>query len=100
MGHTIGREVSRYASEYIEHLSQFIKEMKYSRQQELEADRLAIEVLTRAGYDPKEALNLLESFPDHSLLSLFSTHPNPSDRIRQIRRQISSSRKGVLLAPP
>ena len=34
----------------------------YSQEQELEADQLGVRYMMRAGYDPQDALNLLEDF--------------------------------------
>lgn len=75
--------------------------LKYSREDELEADRLGIEYMAKLGYDPKEAIsahrNLINAFNDYmkthgrefqegGLLSdLFSTHPRASVRIEELR---------------
>ena len=53
---------------------------------EFEADRLGLELMTRAGYDPVAALSVLErllSFRgnDPRAELLFSTHPSPSERL-------------------
>lgn len=53
---------------------------------EFEADRLGVEYITRAGYDPVGALNALETLQklrgdDPRAELLFATHPSPADRM-------------------
>lgn len=64
----------------------------FSRRQEYEADRYAVELLKRAGYNPRaldEVLALLErakkSAPDGGW---FATHPDPSDRIEEVAGEL------------
>lgn len=74
--------------------------LKYSREDELEADRLGVEYMAKLGYDPKAAIdahrNLIAASNDYlrrygkeieeSLLSdLFSTHPRSSVRVEELR---------------
>jgi predicted Zn-dependent protease len=68
--------------------------LKFSRDDEREADSLGVEYATKAGYDASqmadffETLQRMESKPDRSgLPSWFSTHPSPEDRERSIRTQ-------------
>ncbi len=68
-------------------------ETAYSRDQELEADRLGIRLTAAAGYDPKGAIRLfqrlaeLKAAPNPlSLGEYFSTHPTFDVRIRSIQR--------------
>ncbi|HET8727141.1 MAG TPA: M48 family metallopeptidase [Alphaproteobacteria bacterium] len=60
--------------------------LPYSRDQELEADRLGLVIMARAGYDPREALdfwaNMSQSGPRPPEFA--STHPAPGNRIAQI----------------
>ncbi len=53
---------------------------------EFEADRLGVEFMTRAGYDPAAAIGVLEKLQrlkgdDPRAELLFSTHPSPSERL-------------------
>jgi beta-barrel assembly-enhancing protease len=53
---------------------------------EFEADRLGVEIMTRAGYDPVAALSVLERLlrfkgSDPRAELLFSTHPSPAERL-------------------
>ena len=65
----------------------------YSRDHELEADRLGIRLLMAAGFDPKGALRLLVRLADLSraaapsrLGEYFSTHPTSEIRLQSLRR--------------
>lgn len=69
----------------------------YSREHELEADRLALRYMARAGYDPKAMVSFLRKMRSWSRLqarslgqspdkvddfNYLATHPAPADRIR------------------
>lgn len=66
----------------------------YSRQDELEADTLAVKYLTKAGFDPNEMITFFEILKekhkrDIRPFSYFRTHPHVPERIANIRRQIT-----------
>jgi len=53
---------------------------------EFESDRLGVEYMTKAGYDPAASLNVLEKLQkfkgdDPRAELLFSTHPSPAERL-------------------
>lgn len=64
----------------------------FSRQQELEADRMGAIYMARAGYDPREAVNLWKRFAAWkqqnkaagNVPSVLSTHPVDEKRISQL----------------
>jgi predicted Zn-dependent protease len=61
----------------------------FSRPQELEADKMGVEYLNRAGYSPEYFLQLLEVFRKKSgekpeEASYYSTHPTNEERMQQI----------------
>lgn len=66
---------------------------KWSREQELEADRMGAIFMARAGYDPREAVELWKRFADwkrvnqqgSSVPSFLSTHPVDEKRIEQLQ---------------
>ena len=65
----------------------------YSRDQELEADRLGVRLLRAAGFEPEGAIQLLgrlaelkRSAEPASLGEYFSTHPTAEIRIQSLRR--------------
>lgn len=65
--------------------------LKYSRDHEREADRLGLEYMARAGYDPEQMSRFFEVFNDMSeeregaVPNWLSTHPSPPDRLRDTR---------------
>jgi predicted Zn-dependent protease len=68
--------------------------LKFSRDNEREADSLGVEYATKAGYDASqmadffETLQRMDSKSDKSgLPSWFSTHPSPEDRESAVRTQ-------------
>ncbi|NOX37498.1 MAG: M48 family metalloprotease [Calditrichaeota bacterium] len=67
--------------------------LKFSRDQEKQADELGVEYAARAGYDASEMANFFLTLdrmtPEEQkggLPSWFSTHPNPRDRVVKIRQ--------------
>jgi predicted Zn-dependent protease len=70
--------------------------LPYSRIQEYEADRIGLIIMARAGYDPREAINLwqrLNRSKDARPPEFLSTHPAPESRIESIKRQIPTALK-------
>lgn len=61
---------------------------RFSRQQEHEADSLAMDILYRAGYPPEAMISFMNKLMDldqkqggNRSLALFATHPSPENRI-------------------
>jgi predicted Zn-dependent protease len=67
--------------------------MKYSRSDELESDRLGVRFLAEAGYDPRAMIQVMGALEraanGQNPPEFFSTHPNPENRIRQIEEAIA-----------
>ena len=69
--------------------------LRYSRDDELEADQLSVDYSSRAAYDPREAirffqtLNRIQEKEGQGMPNFLSTHPNPGDRIQRIRDLIA-----------
>lgn len=68
--------------------------LRFSRDNEREADDLGVEYSSKANYDASklssffETLDRMDSIPDRSgLPDWFSTHPNPEDRQEAVRRK-------------
>jgi predicted Zn-dependent protease len=65
--------------------------LRYSRDDELEADRLSVDYSARASYDPRQSirffqtLNRIQEKEGQGMPNFLSTHPNPGDRIQRIR---------------
>jgi len=66
--------------------------MKYGRDDELQSDRLGVEFLAEAGYDPRAMLHVMEILEQASggarQPEFMSTHPNPGNRIEEIQQEI------------
>ncbi|QCR21673.1 M48 family metalloprotease [Pontibacter sp. SGAir0037] len=66
--------------------------MRYGRQDELESDRLAVQLTGASGYDPRamvEVMRILEEASGGSRGPEFTqTHPNPGNRIAEIEQAI------------
>lgn len=68
--------------------------LKYGRDDELQSDRLGVQFMANAGYDPRALLGVMEILaesggPDGQV-EFFSTHPNPENRIERIWEAISA----------
>jgi predicted Zn-dependent protease len=74
--------------------------LKFSRDDEAEADRVGLEILTRAGWDARGMVELFEILRreqkrDPSLVETFlSTHPPPQERIDQLQVLVRRHRGG------
>lgn len=70
----------------------------FSRDQELEADRLGIAYSQKAGFDQKGLLRFLQKLKEHEhgnpdfLTRLISTHPPTSDRIAQAEEELKQNK--------
>lgn len=65
--------------------------LKFSRSDELESDRLGIRFVSQAGYDPRSMIKVMEVLRDQSRSGtpeFFATHPNPENRIEKINAVI------------
>ncbi|WP_228517949.1 M48 family metallopeptidase [Aliidiomarina indica] len=65
--------------------------LPYSRTHESEADEIGLDLMARAGFDPRQAPKLWENMAKESSGAppeLLSTHPSPQTRIRHLTRQI------------
>jgi predicted Zn-dependent protease len=80
--------------------------LKYSRDDETQADELGVEYATRAGWDPREIPNtyvMLRRVGERagqSLPSFLSTHPDPGDReerTRTLAQQAATGHTGLII---
>jgi len=64
----------------------------FSRTDESEADRIGLELVARAGYDPRAGLTLWQKMINANQggrpPALLSSHPTEADRVRQIERML------------
>ena len=64
----------------------------FGRNDELAADRLGVQYMSQAGYDPRsmiEVMKILASQGRPAPPEFFSTHPNPGHRIEKIQAAIA-----------
>jgi len=70
--------------------------LKFSRNDEIEADRLGVRYLFQAGYSPNamssfmQKLGELQTQSPSRVLNLLSTHPLSNDRLNAIRQEIAT----------
>ena len=71
--------------------------LRFSRENELEADQYGIDYMVRAGYDPKAAVELQETFLRLSgnkspnwLAGMFATHPPSQERVDANRKKAAA----------
>jgi predicted Zn-dependent protease len=68
--------------------------LKYGRNDELEADKLGVKFMADAGYDPKSMLSVMEilkASAGSGGAEFFSTHPNPDHREQRIKEDIKEA---------
>jgi len=66
--------------------------LKFSRNDETEADLVGLELAARAGYDPTAAVSLWKKMAEANSkaggLSFLSTHPSGPDRIKKLEANV------------
>ncbi|RZA26066.1 MAG: M48 family peptidase [Proteobacteria bacterium] len=63
--------------------------LPFSRYHEAEADRIGLEYMAKAGYDPRESVTLWERMGAQSggrSLEILSTHPDPANRAKALSK--------------
>ncbi len=68
--------------------------MKYGREDELEADRLGVRFMAQAGYDPCELIGVMEILESAGggarQPEFLSTHPSPANRVQEIENAVQA----------
>ena len=80
-----------YASRQAANAGGRLLSLKYSRDDETEADLIGLELAARAGYDPRSALSLwrkMEAASQGAPPAFLSDHPSNPDRLRTIAANI------------
>lgn len=78
----------------IEDISTTMMNSGYSRRLEREADVACVTILKRVGYDPNSLVRVLDEMAKQLQpggLDFAKTHPDPNDRIKDIRRLIGAT---------
>ena len=116
LAHEVGHVVARHPSEQISQnaaiqtalsstgltdgvigqvaqLATGVGSLSFSRKHEAEADRIGLEYMARAGYDPRAAIDLWRNMQQASANAerppeFLSTHPYPEDRIEAIKEAL------------
>ncbi|HMS17777.1 MAG TPA: M48 family metalloprotease [Planctomycetota bacterium] len=78
--------------------------MKFGRDDELESDRLGVEFMADAGYDPRALLKVMDVLEAAGgggrMPEFFSTHPNPNNRRAEIQKAIETLEQGGRITAP
>ncbi len=74
----------RLGMERLRPFARKIKEINYNHEQELDADRLGVEIMKTAAFAVNAAVSLLQRLPQSSIWS--TTHPSTERRIAAIQR--------------
>lgn len=90
-----GAVVTASGSQSTAQLAQMVAQMvnmSYGREDELQSDNLGVRFLCQAGYDPLAMIRVMEILKDSSNgqapPEMFSTHPNPENRMEKIQAAI------------
>jgi predicted Zn-dependent protease len=66
-------------------------QLPHSREQESEADVMGLELMARAGYDPRAAVSVWQKMmkaEQGAPPEFLSTHPSPGNRIAELQAQV------------
>lgn len=81
--------VGEGASNIANMIGQVTFQLPFGRDQESEADTIGLELMARAGYDPRAAISLwnkMKAQERGGTPKFLSTHPEPRDRIKDIEK--------------
>jgi beta-barrel assembly-enhancing protease len=75
--------------------------LKFSRDDERDADRVGAAIMARAGWDPHGMIELMQTIRERrrrdpsSVEVFFSNHPSPGDRVSELNRVVPKRRAGT-----
>jgi len=68
--------------------------LRFSRNDELQADKLAVDFTPKAGYDPRAMIKVMEMLQQQegraATPEFMSTHPDPGNRIGELQKEIAA----------
>ncbi|MBO4533998.1 MAG: M48 family metallopeptidase [Treponema sp.] len=71
----------------------------FSKEQEYDADKNALYLMSKSGYDPYAMLDMLAQIDDSSSNSGWgATHPSPKDRIKKVEKELSKMQKNKAIS--
>jgi predicted Zn-dependent protease len=98
IGAALSTEIARYANVAAQGIGLLF--LKFSRDDERQADDLGVQYSTKVGYDAREMANLFITLNriqaqsgGSGLPDWLSTHPNPTDRIATVRKNAENLQK-------
>jgi predicted Zn-dependent protease len=74
--------------------------LKFSRDDEREADRVGVQIMARAGWDPHGMIELMQTIREQerrdpsSVEVFFSNHPSPKDRVALLAQVVPKGKAG------
>jgi len=83
--------VSEGTADIANMVAQVTFQLPFSRDQESEADQIGLELMARAGYDPRAAVTLwnkMSAAASSGQPKFLSTHPAPKERIKDIEKNL------------
>ena len=96
LGNTGGAGGAQVAAEFLANGAA----LKFSREDERDADRVGLSLMSRAGWDGRGMVEMFEILRKEagrnptSVEAFFSTHPSPQERIRELSAVVAAHRKG------
>jgi predicted Zn-dependent protease len=85
---------SQYSGAIAQAIGQLVN-MKFGRNDELQADNLGVRFMAETGYDPRAMIGVMEILDKETKRGntpeFFSTHPNPQNRITKIKEAIAKN---------
>jgi beta-barrel assembly-enhancing protease len=98
-GGEAGRLLTGTFGDSIKDITDTLLTKGYSRSQEYEADRYAVALMGKAGYDQQALLSMLQALEKMNNAKgaggWFSTHPDPGDRQEEVAGKISAASASV-----
>jgi len=90
-----GRDGGQSAAVLAQAVNQMVG-LRYGREDELESDRLGLQFMAEAGYDPRGILELIQILgasrgSGGQQPEFFSSHPNPDNRLQRLQESINKT---------
>lgn len=91
-GVLVASDPSGTSAQAAQYIGQLVN-MKFGREDELESDKLGIRFMVKNGYDPNAMIGVMKILAEASggggQPEFFSTHPNPANRVAEIKNAIN-----------